>query len=76
MDCILVAEREGDEPCEIELEDNETLSLLTLASEFGEGVSGLSYMNPETGNKRIVRLDGSILKPPRKGWATSVHLVV
>ncbi len=76
MEYILVGEREGDEPCEIELEDDETLSLSTLASEFGDGVSGLSYTNPETGNRRIIRLDGCILKPPRKGWASSIHLVV
>ncbi len=70
-----MADGEFNDPCEVELEEDGTLSFSTLSSEFGDGVTGLSYLNPETGNRRIVRLNGTVFRPPRSGWSIGTHFV-
>lgn len=75
MEYILVADGEFEEACEIELEEDQSLSLSTLTSEFGSGVTGLSYTNPETGKRRIIRLNDTVFHPPRSGWSSTTHIV-
>ena len=62
-----VSEEEGDEPMEIPLEGDGSLSLSTLAAQF-PGACGLKYRHPETRALRGVRLSEERLLPPDEGW--------
>ena len=77
MDYIAVME-EGGEPVEVELEEDFTITLSTLSNEFGSGISGLSYRNPTTGLRRVLRIsgDGTRVNPPREGWSSEMMYVV
>ena len=77
MDYIAVME-EGKEPVEVELEEDLTIALSTLSNEFGTGISGLSYRNPKTGLRRVLRVsgDGTRVNPPREGWSSELTYVV
>ena len=77
MDYIAVME-EGGEPVEVELEEDHTVTLSTLSNEFGSGISGLSYRNPKTGLRRVLRIsgDGTRVNPSRDGWSSELTYVV
>ena len=77
MDYIAVME-EGGEPVEVELEEDHTVTLSTLSNEFGSGISGLSYRNPKTGLRRVLRISGrgTRVNPPRDGWPSELTYVV
>ena len=52
-----IAVREaGGEAVEVELEEDLSITLATLRNEFESGVAGLSYINPKTGLRRILRI--------------------
>ena len=74
-DFVLVAEGPGEEIVEISLEPDGSVGIDTLCGEFGRGVTGLSYINPATGSRRIVRVSGNSLLPPGGKWTDSVHYV-
>ena len=77
LEYIAVAE-EGGEPIEVELEEDLSVSLSTLSSEFGSGISGLSYRNSKTGLRRLLRAstDGTRVNPPRSGWSSEVTYII
>lgn len=66
QNCILVSEEFGDEPCELPLEDDGTLSLSTLNSCFF-GAAGLKFRNPLNNCLRAVKSDGTKLFSPGIG---------
>lgn len=66
---IQVAEDEADEPIELPLEDDNTVLLTTLSSQF-PGASGLKFRNSDTGTMRGVRLVDGRFQPPENGWPT------
>lgn len=57
MSYIQVAEDENEDAIELPLEEDNTMLLSTLTSQF-PGSSGLKYKNPETGTARGIRLKG------------------
>ena len=65
---------EGGEPVEMELEEDFNITLSTLSNDFGSGISGLSYRNPKTGLRRILRNcgDGTRVNPPRESWSSEM----
>lgn len=65
---IQVAEDESDEPIELPCEDDCTMLLTTLTSQF-PGASGLKFRNAETGAMRGVRLLDGRLQPPERSWS-------
>jgi len=67
-DYILVTDRDGGELTEIDLDDDGSLAVETLQSQFGGAVIGLRFRNPATGNFRAVKVQNGILFPPRGGW--------
>lgn len=76
MDYIQVTEYEDGEVCEVELEEDGTLALSTLESEFGGVVQGLSFVNELTGNRRVVRLSSNnVFCPPRSGWKSVIYQI-
>ena len=68
-----MSECPDEEIGEIELEPDGSLGMDTLHSEFGEGVTGLSHINPATGNRRIVSVEGKSLQPPDGKWWDCVY---
>lgn len=64
---IQVAEDEGEEPIELPCEEDGTMLISTLTSQF-PGSSGLKYRNPETGTMRGLRLCDGHLQAPDHGW--------
>ena len=76
MEYIAVVKEEGAEPVEIELEENLSVSLAMLNAEFGSGIAGLSYRNPSTGLRRLLRTDGTHVNPPRSGWLEDVKYII
>ena len=67
---VQVAEEEGLEPIELPVEEDGTMLLTTLTSQF-PGASGLKYRNEETGTIRAVSLSESKFQPPESGWTSS-----
>ncbi|KAK7873925.1 hypothetical protein R5R35_012939 [Gryllus longicercus] len=72
---LLVAEDEGEEPVEVPIEEDDTLSFSSLAAQF-PGISSLKYRNPESGLMRALRAVDGRLHPPEGGWGSSVYLCV
>ena len=71
MKCyVQVAEEEGAEVIELPIEDDGTMLLTTLTSQF-PGASGLKYRNDETNTMRAVALADSKFSPPERGWTQS-----
>lgn len=63
-----VAEDENEEPIELPCEEDNTVLLTTLSSQF-PGASGLKYRNADTGTMRAVRLvDGRFQAPDGETW--------
>jgi len=65
---IQVAEDENEEPIELPCEDDNTMLLTTLSSQY-PGASGLKYRNGDTGTMRGVRLVDGRLQPPDNDWS-------
>lgn len=63
---VLVSD--GKNTYEIELEDDESVTLRSLRSFFGPGAIGLGYNNSTTGRFRILRLENEAIVRPRGGW--------
>ena len=74
-DYIEVSEGPGEEVAEISLEPDGSVGIDTLCAEFGEGVTGLSYINLASGNRRVVRVAGEYLLPPCGKWIDCVHYI-
>ena len=74
----IAVEEAGGEAVEVELEEDLSITLATLTNEFGSGVAGLSYINPKTGLRRILRIstDGKRVNPPRHGWSSETTYTV
>ena len=56
---------------EIDVEDDGTISLDTLKTQFGPQVATLTYINESTGRERLVRVSGNSLCPPKDGWKSN-----
>lgn len=74
-DYILVTDREGGDSMEIGLDDDGSLAVETLQSQFGGATIGLRFRNPATGKFRAVKVKDGILFPPRGGWGERSYLV-
>ena len=74
-DYILVTDREGADLTEIDLDDDGSLAVETLQSQFGGAVMGLRFRNPATGNFRAVKVRNGVLFPPRGGWGERNYFV-
>lgn len=76
MDYILVAENEEESPVELPLEENGTLLLSTVITQF-PGATGLKFTNPKTGAHRAVRLTTEVFHSPEKeGWGDRTYFCV
>ena len=65
-DYILVTD--GNNTYEIKLEDDESVTVASLRSFFGEEATGLVYNNIATGRFRIFRLENEAVVRPKAGW--------
>ena len=74
-DYIFVTDREGGDLTEIDLDDDGSLAVETLQSQFGGATIGLRFRNTATGNFRAVKVQNGILFPPRGGWGERSYLV-
>ncbi|XP_015786142.1 TAR DNA-binding protein 43 [Tetranychus urticae] len=73
---VQVCENETSEPIELPIQEDGTMLLTTLTSQF-PGASGLRYRNEETGTMRAVSLVENKFQAPDKGWSKiSVYYVV
>lgn len=72
--CILVTD--GKNTYEIELEDDESVTMALLRSFFGEEATGLGYNNIATGKFRILRLEKEAVVQPKAGWDLTREYVV
>ena len=72
---VAVDESLIDEAIELPTEDNGTLLLDSLKSQYG-GATGLKYRNSETGGWRGVRLSDGALHPPHGLWGDATYIVV
>lgn len=72
---VQVAEDENDEAIELPCEDDGTVLLATVSSQF-PGASGLKFRNAETGTMRGVRLVDGHFQPPDNSWSDSVFYCV
>jgi putative uncharacterized protein (fragment) len=71
MGCyIQVSEDESEEPIELPCEEDTSMLLSTLTSQF-PGASGLKYRNAETGTMRGLRLCDGKFQPPECGWVSN-----
>ena len=73
-DFILVSD--GKQTYEVELEEDESVTLDSLRSFFGEGAMGLGYNNTTTGRIRILRVDKEAIVRPKAGWDPTRKYVV
>lgn len=64
---IKVAEDENDEAVELPCEEDNSILLSTVTSQF-PGASGLKYRNPESNAMRGLRLADGKFIAPEKGW--------
>ncbi|RWS11803.1 TAR DNA-binding protein 43-like protein [Dinothrombium tinctorium] len=65
---VCESENEKDDSLELPCEEDGTMLLSTLTSQF-PGASGLKYRNAETGAWRGIRLVDNRLQPPERGWS-------
>ena len=72
---VAVDESLVDEAIELPTEENSTLLLDSLKSQYG-GATGLKYRNSETGGWRGVRLSDGALHPPHGLWGDTTYIVV
>lgn len=72
---LSVVEQEGDEPVELPLNEDGTLSLSNLVAQF-PGASGLKYRNPETGTFRGVRFQDDCFYPTDGVWQNTQYIAV
>ena len=66
----------SDGNIEIDIDDDNTVALSTLAAVFGKEISGLGYKNKSTGNTRVVKCVDNKLFPPKCGWGDEVYFIV
>eukprot|EP00041_Stephanoeca_diplocostata_P010032 m.159079 g.159079 ORF g.159079 m.159079 type:complete len:414 (+) comp17991_c0_seq3:360-1601(+) len=66
---------EEQEIVEVPTEDESTLLLTTLASQFEDAI-GLKYKNPETHAMRALKVKDGNLYAPADGWGDHTYLVV
>lgn len=64
---IKVAEDESDEAVELPCEEDNSILLSTVTSQF-PGATGLKYCNPESNSMRGLRLADGKFIAPEKGW--------
>lgn len=74
-DYILVTDREEGDSTEIDLDDDGSLAVESLQSQFGGAVIGLRFRNPTSGKFRGVKMQNGILFPPRGGWGERTYFV-
>lgn len=67
MDYILVSAN-GQDPVELECEDDGSYLLSSLTALVGGESAGLMYDNPDTGRPRGVKVRDGELLAPRDGW--------
>ena len=73
---VRVSENENEEPIELPIEDDKTLLLSTLRSQFA-GASGLKYRSGSTnGVVRGIRLSDDRLHAPEFGWGSVTYFCV
>ena len=59
---------------EVDIDEDGSVSLDTLKSQFGPQVATLTYMNEVTGRGRLVRVSGNSLLEPKDGWKTTMRV--
>ena len=59
---------------EVDIDEDGSVSLDTLKSQFGPQVATLTYMNEVTGRERLVRVSGNSLLEPKDGWKTTTRV--
>ena len=59
---------------EVDIDEDGSVSLDTLKSQFGPQVATLTYMNELTGRERLVRVSGNSLLEPKDGWKTTTRV--
>ena len=72
---VQVAEDENEEPIELPVEEDGTLSLTTVIAQFA-GACGLKYRNPETNAWRGIRLVDGRLYAPDSVWGNYTYVAV
>eukprot|EP01134_Creolimax_fragrantissima_P000276 CFRG0276T1 len=66
---------DDDEPVEVPLEDDDTLLVSILESQF-PNATGLKYHNEASDSVRAVRCANGVLSVPHDGWGNRVYTVV
>ena len=59
---------------EVDIDEDGSVSLGTLKSQFGPQVATLTYTNELTGRERLVRVSGNSLLEPKDGWKTTTRV--
>lgn len=61
---------------EVDIDEDGSVSLDTLKSQFGPQVATLTYMNMHevTGRERLVQVSGNSLLKPKDGWKTTTRV--
>ena len=73
-DYIAVRSADGN-VAEVDINEDGSVSLESLRSEFGPSVTALKYTNTTTGRYRIVRASSGHFSPPRDGWGNREYMV-
>ena len=73
--------KEGEDPVEIETEENGSLLLSSISAQF-PGATGLKFRNPQTNGMRGVRISEGVLFPPfvegsceKGGWSEASEFI-
>ena len=61
---------------EVDVDEDGSVCLDTLKSQFGPQAATLTYMNELTGRKRLVRVSGNSLLEPKDGWKTNTRVYI
>jgi len=73
--------KEGEDPVEIQTEENGTLLLSSISAQF-PGATGLKFRNPQTNGMRGVRISEGVLFSPfaeeggeKEGWSRATEFI-
>ena len=74
MEEFILCKLAGGNVMEVDVDEDGSVCLDTLKSQFGHQVATLTYTNEVTGRERLVRISGNSLLEPKDGWKTTTRI--
>lgn len=73
MEDHIIVTVDGIKKWELESDDDGMFLLSSLKELLGEDATTLSFINPVTGNYRMVKVRGLAFVPPKGGWGSQIY---